>query len=237
MKILAVEASGSVAGVALTEDNILRAEFTLNYKMTHSQTIMPLINEVKQYLNLDLKSIDYIACSAGPGSFTGLRIGAATAKGIAMGIKKPIVPVSTLAGLAYNVYMTDALICPVIDARRDQVYTAFYEWKDGKLNTVTEDRIAMIDDVIKEAQEFNRPVIFVGDGIFVHADKINSVNTFVMAPASCNMQRASSVASLAAELVKEGRYIEGSSFVPVYLRKSQAERELEEKMLGAKAND
>ena len=149
MKILAVEASGSVAGVALTEDNILRAEFTLNYKMTHSQTIMPLINEVKQYLNLDLKSIDYIACSAGPGSFTGLRIGAATAKGIAMGIKKPIVPVSTLAGLAYNVYMTDALICPVIDARRDQVYTAFYEWKDGKLNTVTEDRIAMIDDVIK----------------------------------------------------------------------------------------
>lgn len=237
MKILAVEASGSVAGVALTEDNILRAEFTLNYKMTHSQTIMPLINEVKQYLNLDLKSIDYIACSAGPGSFTGLRIGAATAKGIAMGIKKPIVPVSTLAGLAYNVYMTDALICPVIDARRDQVYTAFYEWKDGKLNTVTEDRIAMIDDVIKEAQEFNKTVIFVGDGIFVHTDKINSVNTFVMAPASCNMQRASSVASLAAELVKEGRYIEGSSFVPVYLRKSQAERELEEKMLGAKAND
>lgn len=237
MKILAVEASGSVAGVALTEDNILRAEFTLNYKMTHSQTIMPLINEVKQYLNLDLKSIDYIACSAGPGSFTGLRIGAATAKGIAMGIKKPIVPVSTLAGLAYNVYMTDALICPVIDARRDQVYTAFYEWKDGKLNTVIEDRIAMIDDVIKEAQEFNKKVIFVGDGIFVHADKINSVKTFVMAPASCNMQRASSVASLAAELVKEGRYIEGSSFVPVYLRKSQAERELEEKMLGAKAND
>lgn len=237
MKILAVEASGSVAGVALTEDNILRAEFTLNYKMTHSQTIMPLINEVKQYLNLDLKSIDYIACSAGPGSFTGLRIGAATAKGIAMGIKKPIVPVSTLAGLAYNVYMTDALICPVIDARRDQVYTAFYEWKDGKLNTVTEDRIAMIDDVIKEAKEFNKTVIFVGDGIFVHADKINSVKTFVMAPASCNMQRASSVASLAAELVKEGRYIEGSSFVPVYLRKSQAERELEEKMLGAKAND
>lgn len=237
MKILAVEASGSVAGVALTEDNILRAEFTLNYKMTHSQTIMPLINEVKQYLNLDLKSIDYIACSAGPGSFTGLRIGAATAKGIAMGIKKPIVPVSTLAGLAYNVYMTEALICPVIDARRDQVYTAFYEWKDGKLNTVIEDRIAMIDDVIKEAQEFNKKVIFVGDGIFVQADKINSVNTFVMAPASCNMQRASSVASLAAELVKEGRYIEGSSFVPVYLRKSQAERELEEKMLGAKAND
>ena len=237
MKILAVEASGSVPGVALTEDNILRAEFTLNYKMTHSQTIMPLINEVKQYLNLDLKSIDYIACSAGPGSFTGLRIGAATAKGIAMGIKKPIVPVSTLAGLAYNVYMTDALICPVIDARRDQVYTAFYEWKDGKLNTVTEDRIAMIDDVIKEAQEFNKTVIFVGHGIFVHADKINSVKTFVMAPASCNMQRASSVASLAAELVKEGRYIEGSSFVPVYLRKSQAERELEEKMLGAKAND
>ncbi len=237
MKILAVEASGAVAAAALTEDNILRAEFTLNYKMTHSQTLMPLINEIKEYLKLDLKTIDYIACSAGPGSFTGLRIGAATAKGIAMGIKKPVVPVSTLAGLAYNVYMADAVVCPVIDARRDQVYTAFYDWKDGKLNTITEDRIAMIDDVINEAAAFGRKVIFVGDGIFVHGDKLKKMDGSILAPASCNMQRAASIASLAAELVKEGRYMDGSGFVPVYLRKSQAERELEEKMQGAKKND
>ncbi len=237
MKILAVEASGSVAGAALTEDNILRAEFTLNYKMTHSQTIMPLIKEIKDYLKLDIRSLDYIACSAGPGSFTGLRIGAATAKGIAMGIKKPIVPVSTLAGLAYNVYMTDAVICPIIDARRDQVYTAFYQWKDGKLDTIVEDRISLIYDVIKDAGEFDRKVIFVGDGVFVQADKIRNNEKFIIAPASCNMQRAASIASLAAELVKEKKFVSGSSFVPVYLRKSQAERELEEKMLGAKAND
>ena len=106
MKILAIEASGAVAGAAVTENGVLRAEITLNHKMTHSQTLMPIIDEIKRYLDLDIKSIDYIACSAGPGSFTGLRIGAATAKGIAMGIKKPIVPVSALAGMAYNVYMT-----------------------------------------------------------------------------------------------------------------------------------
>ena len=128
MKILAIEASGSVASAALTEDNILKAEFTLNYKMTHSQTIMPLINEIKEHLALDISTIDYIACSAGPGSFTGLRIGAATAKGIAMGIKKPVVPVSALMAMAYNIYMTDAIICPIVDARRKQVYTAFYKW-------------------------------------------------------------------------------------------------------------
>ena len=237
MRILAVEASGSVAGAALTEDDVLKAEFTLNHKMTHSQTIMPLINEIKEYLDLDLKSIDYIACSAGPGSFTGLRIGAATAKGIAMGIKKPIVPVSTLAGLAYNVYMTDAVICPVIDARRNQVYTAFYEWKENKLTAVTGDRIAMIDDVLKEAASFGRKVVFVGDGIFVHRDKIAENERFFTVPASCNMQRAASVAALAGELVREGRFVDGSEFVPVYLRKSQAERELEEKMLGAKTDD
>ena len=134
MKILAVEASGAVASAALIEDDILRAEFTLNHKMTHSQTLMPLISEIKEYLELNLATIDFIACSAGPGSFTGLRIGAATAKGIAMGIKKPIVPVSALAGLAYNVYMASALICPIVDARRNQVYTAFYNGTKAGLN-------------------------------------------------------------------------------------------------------
>ena len=237
MKILAVEASGAVASAALIEDDILRAEFTLNHKMTHSQTIMPLINEIKEYLELNLATIDFIACSAGPGSFTGLRIGAATAKGLAMGIKKPIVPVSALAGMAYNVYMTSALICPIVDARRNQVYTAFYKWNRGRLECVSQDRIAMIDEVLAEAASFEMPVIFVGDGIFVHRDKLTANESFTVAPASCNMQRAASVASLAAELVLEGKYVDGGDFVPVYLRKSQAERELEEKMQGAEKND
>ena len=233
MNILAVEASGSVAGVAYVEDNVLKAEFTLNHKMTHSQTLMPLIGEIKEKLSLDLSDIDYIACSQGPGSFTGLRIGAATAKGIAMGIKRDIIPVSSLAGLAYNIFMTDALICPIIDARRNQVYTALYEWEGDRLVNVSPDKITMIDDALNEAAIFERPVIFVGDGIFVHRDKILANEDFVIAPASCNMPRAASIASLGRVIAEEGGNIEGSKFVPVYLRKSQAERELEEKMQGA----
>lgn len=237
MKILAIEASGAVASAALTEDDVLRAEFTLNYKMTHSQTIMPLIDEIKRYLELDINTIDYIACSAGPGSFTGLRIGAATAKGIAMGIKKPIVPVSALAALAYNVYMTDAVICPIMDARRRQVYTAFYKWEDGKIEAWKDDCIAIIDDVIDDALNFELPVIFVGDGVFLYRDILSGYKDFIIAPASCNMPRAASVAVLGAETAAEEKYIPSSEFKPVYLRKSQAERELEEKMRGADKND
>ena len=233
MKILAIEASGAVAGAAVTENSVLRAEITLNHKMTHSQTLMPIIDEIKRYLDLDIKSIDYIACSVGPGSFTGLRIGAATAKGIAMGIKKPIVPVSSLAGMAYNVYMTDAVICPIVDARRNQVYTAFYHWKGTKLETWKEDCVDMIDNVISEAEKFELPVVFVGDGIFVHKDKLEGNDNFIMAPASCNMPRAASVACLGEELIKDGKFIDGNDFVPVYLRKTQAERELKEKTQGA----
>ncbi|MEA4973239.1 tRNA threonylcarbamoyladenosine biosynthesis protein TsaB [bioreactor metagenome] len=237
MKILAIEASGSAASVALTEDNVLRAEFTLNYKMTHSQTLMPLIDIIKKYLNLDLNTIDFVACSAGPGSFTGLRIGAATAKGIAMGINKPVVPVSTLAAMAYNVYMTDTLICPIMDARRRQVYTGMYCWENGRLISLKEDTIEIIDDVINEVIALNKKVVFVGDGILLYSDILQSTNNFIVAPASCNMQRAGSVASLAAEFALEGKYIEGSKFAPVYLRKSQAERELDEKMHGAENYD
>lgn len=237
MKILAIEASGPVASAALTDDNILRAEFTLNYKMTHSQTIMPLINEIKEYLELDLDTIDYIACSAGPGSFTGLRIGAATAKGIAMGIKKPIVPVSALKALAYNVYMTNALICPIVDARRRQVYTALYKWEDGILKTLKDDCIEIIDDVVEELLNYDLPIIFVGDGVFIYEQMLRKYENFNISPAHCNMHRAASVAVLGAELVKEGKAIDGSQFTPVYLRKSQAERELEEKIHGANKDD
>lgn len=237
MKILAIEASGSAASVALTEDNVLRAEFTLNYKMTHSQTLMPLIDMVKKYLNLDLNTIDFVACSKGPGSFTGLRIGAATAKGIAMGINKPIVPVSTLAAMAYNVYMTDTLICPIMDARRRQVYTGLYSWENGRIVCLKEDSIEIIDDVINKVVSYDKKVVFVGDGILLYSGILQNNKNFIIAPASCNMQRAGSVASLAEEFAIEGKYIEGSKFVPVYLRKSQAERELEEKCVERKNND
>jgi len=126
MKILAIDTTGVAASAAVVREGKLLAEDVLNYKLTHSQTIMPLVDDVLKKTETDLKTIDYIACSEGPGSFTGLRIGAATAKGLALGLGKKIVTVPTLDVLAYNIFGTENIICPIMDARRSQVYSAFY---------------------------------------------------------------------------------------------------------------
>lgn len=125
MKILALDSSGLVASVAVVEDDNLIAEYTVNYKKTHSQTLLPMLDEIVKMTELDLDTIDAVAVAAGPGSFTGLRIGSATAKGLGLALKKPLIGVPTLEGLAYNLYNTKGLICPLMDARRNQVYTEF----------------------------------------------------------------------------------------------------------------
>ena len=133
MKILALEASGPTAGCALAEDGRVIGEYQVNYGKTHSQTLVPMLEELRRQTELDLHTVDAIALTAGPGSFTGLRIGAATAKGIALGLEKPIIAVSTLESLAFNLYGKDALICPIMDARRRQVYTAVYDGRAGRI--------------------------------------------------------------------------------------------------------
>ena len=127
MKILALDSSGLVASVALAEDDNLIAEYTVQYKKTHSQTLLPMLEEISKMVELDLAAVDAIAVAAGPGSFTGLRIGSATAKGLAFALQKPIVPVPTVDGLAYQMYVAQSLVCPIMDARRNQVYTGIYE--------------------------------------------------------------------------------------------------------------
>lgn len=129
MKILAIEASGPVAGCAVLEDGILVADYNVQYKKKHAQSLVPMMDEVKRMLGLDLASVDAIAVSKGPGSFTGLRIGAATAKGAALAMGKPVIPVPTVDSIAWNLYGTRGLICPLMDARRQQVYTGIYEWE------------------------------------------------------------------------------------------------------------
>ena len=128
MKILALDSSGLVASVAVMENDNLIAEYTMNYKKTHSQTLLPMLDEVKKMIELDLSTLDAIAVAAGPGSFTGLRIGSATAKGLGLALNLPIVPVKTVDALAYNLYGTDKLVCPLMDARRNQVYTGIYSF-------------------------------------------------------------------------------------------------------------
>ena len=134
MKILAIESSSLVASIAVLTDDIITAEYTINHKITHSQTLLPMIDDISQRIELDMKEIDAIAISGGPGSFTGLRIGSATAKGLGLALSIPIIPVPTVDALAYNLYGSDKLICPIMDARRNQVYTGLYEFQKSKEN-------------------------------------------------------------------------------------------------------
>lgn len=238
MKILALDTTGQVASVALADEEKLIGEYTINYKMTHSQTIMPMVDAVVKMTDFDLSTVDYIACSQGPGSFTGLRIGAATAKGLALGLNKKIVPVPTLDALAYNIFETDKIICPIMDARRSQVYTALYQWEDGELQNLTGHIAVSIDEIIERAEEFDMGVIFLGDGVPVHKEKLLKNENFTLAPPSCNMQKAGAVASLAFEIAKNGGALDGGDFTPIYIRKPQAERELLEKQaMEGKNND
>ena len=232
MRVLALDSSGIVASVAVVEDDTLVAEYTVNYKKTHSQTLLPMLDEIVKMTELDLKTIDAIAVAKGPGSFTGLRIGSATAKGLGLALDKPLVGIPTVEALAYNLYDVNGLICPIMDARRSQVYTGIYEFaKDGM--QVFLDQSAM--DIRALAEKLNamgREVIFLGDGCPVYASVLAECMQvpYAFAPAHLNRQRASAVASLGAEYFKQGKQEPADDLIPIYLRKSQAEREREEKL-------
>ena len=232
MKLLAIETSALVASCAILDEEKVIAEYTLNFKLTHSQTIMPMIDEIIKRTGFSPKELDYIACSRGPGSFTGLRIGAATAKGLAMGYGIPIIPVPTIKALAYNVSNTEKLICPIMDARREQVYTGVFRWNKENLTEVFEEEATTIDDIIEKVLSLKEEVIFLGDGVSVHKEKLNKYENFSFAPINNNHQRAASIGAIGLEMAKEGKAVHGREFYPVYLRKPQAERELEEKLNG-----
>ncbi len=231
MKILALDSSGLVASVAVAEDDILIAEYTVNYKKTHSQTLMPMLQAIKDTVELDLDTIDAIALAAGPGSFTGLRIGSATAKGLGLALEKPLVEVPTVAGLAYNLWGSDKLVCPIMDARRNQVYTGIYTYEqDGetcRMLTVKEQCAVDISEILSVLNEIGKEVVFLGDGVPVFKENIKTELQvpYTFAPSHCNRQRASAVATLAGVYFKEGRVVDAGSHQPEYLRMSQAERE------------
>lgn len=220
-----------VASVAIVEDGITKAEYTINNKKTHSQTLLPMLDEVARMLEEDMSDVDAVAIAAGPGSFTGLRIGSATVKGLAMAYNKPIVEVSTLAGLAANMWGTSMLVCPVMDARRNQTYTGIYEYgvEDNTcvMKTILDECALSIEALIDKINEQGKAVVFLGDGVPVFKDKIKELCKvpFVFAPANMNRQRAASVAMLGELLFKEGKSVSATEHVPEYLRLSQAERE------------
>ncbi|MDO4621198.1 MAG: tRNA (adenosine(37)-N6)-threonylcarbamoyltransferase complex dimerization subunit type 1 TsaB [Lachnospiraceae bacterium] len=244
MKLIALDSSGLVASAAVYEDDLILAEYTVNYKKTHSQTLLPMLDELSKMIQLDPKSIDAIAVAAGPGSFTGLRIGSATAKGLGLALGKPLIEVPTLAALACNLPNADGLLCPIMDARRQQVYNGLYRFQEQQLVTVQDQRALSIQELCEElnaryeAQDpsdpdaLPLPVIFLGDGVAVCRELIDSllVVPHCYAPANANRQRAASVAVLGAEFYNKGLFVNAADHAPIYLRKSQAEREREQQL-------
>lgn len=231
MKILAIESSGLVASVAVIEDDVLLGEYTMNYKKTHSQTLLPMLDALTKMIELDLNTLDAIAVSMGPGSFTGLRIGAATAKGLGLALDKPIIPVPTVDALAYNLWGTDKIVCPLMDARRQQVYTGIYDFESDRLHTIVPQCIVDIKEVVEQINKLDREVIFLGDGaaVFDAYLKEQIKVPYSYAPASCRVQSAASVAALGKVLFEKGVIENAREHKPEYLRPSQAERELQEK--------
>lgn len=231
MKILAMDTSSIVASVAVIENDVLISEYTINYKKTHSQTLMPMIETMNNAINLDLDTLDAIAVASGPGSFTGLRIGAATAKGMAMALNIPIISVPTLDALAYNIIDSTHVICPMMDARRNQVYTALYEYNNEELVSIIEQTAIPIENLVEQINQLNRPVTLLGDGIDIYKPYLieNLKCPFSFAKSHINRQRAGAVGALAINYAKKGYLMSAEKFVPNYIRKSQAEREYEER--------
>lgn len=234
MKILGIDSSGLTASVAIIEDDITIAEYNVNYKKTHSQTLLPMLNEITEMTGQDLHDIDAIAVAAGPGSFTGLRIGSATAKGLALALNKPIIPVPTVDGLAYSLYGSDSLVCPIMDARRSQTYTGLYQFVERehgyKMECLIPQCAVAIDVILDKINEMKQKVIFLGDGVPVFKERIEEklkVDYF-FAPSFYNRQRASTVAALGICLFQEGIKQTATEHAPEYLRLSQAERERNE---------
>jgi tRNA threonylcarbamoyladenosine biosynthesis protein TsaB len=232
MKLLALESSGLVASVAIITEEALLAEYTINYKKTHSQTLLPMLDEIVRMAELDLSEVDAIAVAAGPGSFTGLRIGSATAKGLGLALNKPIIPIPTLDSLAYNLYGSNKLICPMMDARRSQVYTGLYEFTTGGLQILKSQSALAVDEILAEINQYNREVIFLGDGAEAYKEQIieGTKVSYEFAPIHLNRQRAGAVGALGIQYYKNGQMETAVQHEPVYLRLSQAERERAERL-------
>ena len=231
MKILAIDSSGIVASAAVAQDDNLLGEYTINHKKTHSQTLLPMIDEVVRMLELDLHTIDAIAVAAGPGSFTGLRIGCATAKGMGLALEKPLIQIPTVDGLAYNLAGSGVSVCPLMDARRSQVYTGIYEFEQEELKALESQTAVSVQELTEKVNGLGREIIFLGDGVPVYRDILceNLKVPYHFAPAHMNKQRAGAVAALGLRYLADGRTVHAREHRPDYLRMSQAERERAEK--------
>lgn len=233
MRILALDSSGLTASVAVVEDEQILFEYTMNYKKTHSQTLLPMLDEAVRMTGLSLDTVDAIAVAGGPGSFTGLRIGSASAKGLGLALDKPLIHVPTADAMAYRMFGFHGLICPIMDARRSQVYTGIYEF-DEQFKVV---RDQMAEDIFALAEllnQFGKRVVFLGDGVPVYRENIKETMKvpYVFAPPHMCRQSAAAVGALGLIYAKRGFTEHARDHKPDYLRMSQAEREKLEREKG-----
>jgi len=239
MKILGIESASMVASAAIVEDGNLVAEYTVNHKKTHSQTLLPMIDEIVRMTETELSEVDGIAISAGPGSFTGLRIGSATAKGLGLALNKPLLHIPTLDAMAWQLWGCDGLVCPIMDARRGQVYGGAYDCISGELPkaVIEADALelrAFLEKAMTVIEDETTPwkrLIFLGDGVLVGKTVIVQTLTcpYSFAPAHVNRQRAAAVAELGERYLERGLAEAAEDHSPDYFRVSQAERERKEK--------
>lgn len=230
MKILGIDTSSMAASVAVIEDNKLICEYTINTKKTHSQKLMPMIENMLGLSDLNVREIDAIAVCEGPGSFTGLRIGMATAKAIAHVNDIPVIGVNSLEALAANMNLCDKKICSILDAQRNQVYTGRYQYEGTKLVEIKEIGIQQIDELLEELAQSGEQWILVGEAVYKYEDKIREISNIEIPAASNNVTKAGSLCSVAKVKFDEGKDIFDCYTVnPLYIRKSQAEVQYEEK--------
>lgn len=230
MIVLSIDSSSKVATVAILKDDVLLGEYILNDKREHSVILVPLIENLLKKCNLTIDDIDGYVVSKGPGSFTGLRIGMATIKGMSFGNNKPYISISSLDALAYNLISFNGIICPIMDALRENVYTALYKNNNDNLEKIMDYTAMDIDKLVDLLKTKNEDVIFVGDGVYKHKQYIcDNFPKAHFAPTHLNIIRASSLGELGLQLLKDG-FCDDSNSSPIYLKKPQAERELERRL-------
>lgn len=226
MKILAVDSSSASAGAALCEDSFLLGEYYVNIRQTHSETLMPEISELLGRCRVGINEIDLFAVTAGPGSFTGVRIGVAAVKGMALPRAAAVAPVSSLEAAAMNIPFFDGVVCAVMDARRGQYYNALFECGSGGLRRLCGDRAVTSEELKNELGGMRKRVVFVGDGAEMCYNDFKESEGCLLAPENQRFIRASNVARAGFALYQRGKAITAQALRPFYLRLPQAEREL-----------
>ena len=231
MKVLGIDTSSNATSIAVIEDNKLICEYTVNTKTTHSQKLMPMIENMLKISEINVNDMDMISICQGPGSFTGLRIGMATAKALSHVNNLPIVGVNSLELLAGNMDLSDKKICSILDAQRTQVYMGQYKFENNKLVELKSVDVVEIDELLEELKSSNEEWILVGEAVYKYEDKIKEIENICVPAPSHNVNKASSLCTIAMNKYNQNIDVYDCYTInPVYIRKSQAEVQYDEKM-------